>query len=46
MGFDERIAVLVERVSDPKFIESLQTEEATKLALVVPFIEALGIEEG
>ncbi|AFY74959.1 hypothetical protein Syn7502_03059 [Synechococcus sp. PCC 7502] len=42
MSFDEKIAALIQRI--PKLIEHLQTEEATKNALVMPFISALGYD--
>jgi hypothetical protein len=40
MSFDENIAALIQRI--PKIVDHLQTEEATKNALVMPFIAALG----
>jgi predicted type IV restriction endonuclease len=42
MSFDEKIAALIQRI--PKLIDSLQTEEATKNALVMPFMLALGYD--
>jgi len=42
MGFDEKIAALVQRL--PKLKNHLMTEEATKNALVMPFIAALGYD--
>lgn len=42
MSFDEKIAALVLRL--PKLVDHLQTEEATKNALVLPFISALGYD--
>jgi|APHig6443717817_1056837.scaffolds.fasta_scaffold64536_1 hypothetical protein len=42
MSFDEKIAALSQRI--PKIKEHLQTEEATKNALVMPFIDALGYD--
>ncbi len=42
MSFDEKIAVLVQRI--PNLLEHLETEEATKNALVLPFIAALGYD--
>ncbi|TAF52715.1 MAG: restriction endonuclease [Oscillatoriales cyanobacterium] len=42
MSFDERIAVLVQRI--PSLVDHLETEEATKNALVLPFIAALGYD--
>lgn len=42
MGFEEKIAALVQRL--PKLVDHLQTEEATKNALVMPFIAALGYD--
>jgi hypothetical protein len=40
--FDVKIAALIQRL--PKLVEHLQTEEATKNALVLPFISALGYD--
>jgi hypothetical protein len=40
--FDEKIAALIQRL--PKLVEHLQTEEATKNALIMPFIAALGYD--
>jgi hypothetical protein len=40
MDFIDRIRELAARI--PKQIEHIQTEEATKSALVMPFIQALG----
>ncbi len=42
MSFDEKIAALIQRL--PKLANHLQTEEATKNALVMPFIAALGYD--
>jgi hypothetical protein len=42
MAFEEKIAALVQRL--PKLVDHLQTEEATKNALVMPFIAALGYD--
>ena len=42
MSFDEKIAALIQRL--PKLADHLQTEEATKNALVMPFISALGYD--
>lgn len=42
MSFDEKIAALIQRL--PRLGEHLQTEEATKNALVMPFISALGYD--
>ena len=42
MSFDEKIAALIQRL--PKLTDHLQTEEATKNALVMPFIAALGYD--
>lgn len=42
MSFDENIAALVQRL--PKLTDHLLTEEATKNALVMPFISALGYD--
>lgn len=42
MSFDEKIAALIQRI--PKILDHLQTEEATKNALVMPFISALGYD--
>ncbi len=42
MGFDEKIHGLIQRL--PSLIEHLPTEEATKNALVMPFIAALGYD--
>ncbi|WP_028322706.1 type I restriction endonuclease [Desulfatiglans anilini] len=42
MSFDEKIAALIQRI--PKLVDHLQTEEATKNALVMPFISALGYD--
>lgn len=39
MSFDERIAALIQRL--PKLVAHLETEEATKNALIMPFISAL-----
>lgn len=40
--FDEKIGSIIQRI--PELIEHLQTEEATKNALVLPFIQALGYD--
>lgn len=42
MGFTERIRALVEKL--PEQLERAETEEATKNALVMPFIGALGYD--
>lgn len=42
MGFEENIGALSQRL--PKLVEHLDTEEATKNALVMPFIAALGYD--
>jgi hypothetical protein len=42
MSFDEKIAALIQRL--PKLTDHLQTEEATKNALVMPFIASLGYD--
>lgn len=42
MSFDEKITALINRL--PKLKDHLQTEEATKNALVMPFISALGYD--
>lgn len=42
MTFDEKIAALIQRL--PKLIDHLETEEATKNALIMPFIAALGYD--
>jgi len=42
MSFDEKIAALIQRL--PKLTDHLQTEEATKNALVMPFISSLGYD--
>jgi predicted type IV restriction endonuclease len=42
MSFNEKILALSQRI--PKIKEHLQTEEATKNALVMPFIDALGYD--
>lgn len=42
MSFDEKIAALIQRL--PKLVDHLETEEATKNALVMPFIAALGYD--
>ena len=42
MSFEEKIAALTQRL--PKLVDHLQTEEATKNALVMPFISALGYD--
>jgi len=42
MSFDEKIVALIQRL--PKLTDHLQSEEATKNALVMPFISALGYD--
>ena len=42
MGFDEKIAALIQRL--PKLVDHMETEEATKNAMVLPFIAALGYD--
>jgi len=42
MSFDEKIMALAQRL--PKIVDHLDTEEATKNALVMPFIAALGYD--
>jgi hypothetical protein len=42
MSFNEKIAALSEKVSS--LIDTLETEEATKNALIMPFIAALGYD--
>lgn len=42
MSFNEKVAVLVQRI--PTVINHLETEEATKNALIMPFIAALGYD--
>ncbi|MDS3860798.1 type I restriction enzyme HsdR N-terminal domain-containing protein [Thermosynechococcaceae cyanobacterium BACA0444] len=42
MSFDEKIAALIQRI--PELVVHLQTEEATKNALIMPFIAALGYD--
>lgn len=42
MSFDDRLAALAQRA--PSLIDHLATEEATKNALVMPFIAALGYD--
>lgn len=42
MSFDEKIAALIQRL--PKLVDHLDTEEATKNALIMPFISALGYD--
>jgi len=42
MSFDEKISVLAEKI--PSLIDHLGTEEATKNALIMPFIAALGYD--
>jgi len=42
MSFNERIMAIAERI--PQIIDSLETEEATKNALIMPFIQALGYD--
>lgn len=41
MDFKESLKALSERASNLK--QNLQTEEATKNALIMPFIQALGL---
>jgi len=42
MSFNDRIMAIAERI--PQIIDSLKTEEATKNALIMPFIQALGYD--
>lgn len=42
MSFDEKIVALIQRL--PKLVDHVETEEATKNALVLPFIAALGYD--
>lgn len=42
MSFDDKISALVERI--PSLLDDLGTEEATKNALIMPFIAALGYD--
>lgn len=42
MSFEDRVKALAQRV--PQLIDHLETEEATKNALVMPFIAALGYD--
>ena len=42
MSFNDRITAISERI--PQIIDSLETEEATKNALIMPFIQALGYD--
>lgn len=42
MSFEEKLRVLADRI--PAALEHLQTEEATKNALIMPFIAALGYD--
>ena len=42
MAFIDRLKQLAERI--PSLLEHLETEEATKNALVMPFITALGYD--
>lgn len=42
MSFNEKIAALIQRL--PSIIEHVETEEATKNALIMPFISALGYD--
>jgi len=42
MSFDEKIGELAEKI--PSLIDHLETEEATKNALIMPFIAALGYD--
>ncbi len=42
MSFDEKISALTDKI--PSLIEHLGTEEATKNALIMPFIAALGYD--
>lgn len=42
MSFDEKINALAQKI--PSLVDHLETEEATKNALIMPFIDALGYE--
>ena len=42
MSFDEKISLLSEKI--PSLMGHLETEEATKNALIMPFIAALGYD--
>lgn len=42
MSFDERIGALADKI--PSLIDHLETEEATKNALIMPFIASLGYD--
>ena len=42
MEFIEQIKELSIRASDEKLLQNIKTEEATKTALIMPFIQALG----
>ncbi len=42
MSFDEKITALAQKI--PSLIDHLETEEATKNALIMPFIDALGYD--
>jgi len=42
MNFNEKIMAIADRI--PQIVDSLETEEATKNALVMPFIQALGYD--
>ncbi len=42
MSFDERISVLADKI--PSLMDHLETEEATKNALIMPFMSALGYD--
>jgi len=42
MSFNEKIMAIADRI--PQIIDNLETEEATKTALIMPFIQALGYD--
>ena len=42
MSFNDRIMAIAERI--PQIIDNLETEEATKNALIMPFIQTLGYD--
>jgi hypothetical protein len=42
MSFNEKIMAIADRI--PQVIDNLETEEATKTALIMPFIQALGYD--
>ncbi len=42
MNFNEKIMTIADKI--PQIVDSLETEEATKNALVMPFIQALGYD--